>query len=118
MPVSPHFLPKAILFDCDGTLLLTADLHFEAIAEAALAQGADMPRDWYMSLTGLGRKDLFAHFTKDFGLSLDVPRLIQDSIAMTVALAPRATEIRWRAMRAPRVGVPSHAFVSPAPSTG
>ena len=92
MPVSPHFLPKAILFDCDGTLLLTADLHFEAIAEAALAQGADMPRDWYMSLTGLGRKDLFAHFTKDFGLSLDVPRLIQDSIAMTVALAPRATE--------------------------
>ncbi len=69
MPVSPHFLPKAILFDCDGTLLLTADLHFEAIAEAALAQGADMPRDWYMSLTGLGRKDLFG-FCRKFCWSL------------------------------------------------
>jgi beta-phosphoglucomutase-like phosphatase (HAD superfamily) len=92
MPVSPDFRPKAILFDCDGTLLLTADLHFEAIAEAAQAQGATMPRDWYMSLTGMGRQDLFARFAGDFSLSLDLPRLIRDSIAMTVALAPRATE--------------------------
>jgi HAD superfamily hydrolase (TIGR01509 family) len=92
MPVSLDFTPEAILFDCDGTLLLTADLHFEAIAEAAQAQGAKMGRDWYMSLTGMGREDLFARFASDFGLSLDVPRLIHDSIAMTVALAPRASE--------------------------
>ncbi|MDG1281200.1 MAG: HAD family phosphatase [Pseudorhodobacter sp.] len=92
MPIPPGFTPEAILFDCDGTLLLTADLHFEAIAKAAEAQGAKMGRDWYMSLTGMGRKDLFARFASDFALSLDVPRLIEESIAMTVALAPRAEE--------------------------
>lgn len=92
MPDSFDLTPEAILFDCDGTLLLTADLHFDAISGAAASQGAVMPRDWYMSLTGLGRQDLFARFSADFALSLDVPRLSTDSIALTVGLANQAQE--------------------------
>jgi HAD superfamily hydrolase (TIGR01509 family) len=84
--------PEAILFDCDGTLLLTADLHFSAISQAAFGQGATMPRDWYMSLTGMGRHDLFACFANDFQITLDIPSLAADSIALTVALADQARE--------------------------
>lgn len=82
--------PEAVLFDCDGTLLLTAELHFEAMAEAALRQGATMPRDWYMSLTGLGRHDTWVQLATDFSLTLDLPRLNAESIALTVDRAGRA----------------------------
>ena len=84
--------PEAILFDCDGTLLLTAGLHFDAISRAVERQGAQMPRDWYMSQTGLGRSDLFGRFANDFALSLDLQRLAADSIALTVAMAGQALE--------------------------
>ena len=81
--------PEAVLFDCDGTLLLTADLHYEGMAAACAAQGCVMPRAWYMNVTGLGRKDTFAQFAAEFDLALDHPRLVADSIANTAALADR-----------------------------
>ena len=84
--------PRAILFDCDGTLLLTSDLHFTAISQAAKLQGAEMPRDWYMALTGLGRQDLFAAFARDFGISLDLPRATEQSISATIDMASAARE--------------------------
>lgn len=81
--------PEAVLFDCDGTLLLTADLHYEGMAAACAAQGCVMPRAWYMNVTGLGRKDTFAQFAAEFDLALDHPRLVADSIANTAAMASR-----------------------------
>jgi len=84
--------PVAILFDCDGTLLLTADLHFIGISGAIRLQGMQMPRDWYMSLTGLGRRDLFARFASDFATAPDLSRLVSDSIALTVAQSCHAQE--------------------------
>lgn len=81
--------PEAVFFDCDGTLLLTADLHHEGMAAACAAQGCVMPRAWYMNVTGLGRKDTFAQFAAEFHLALDHARLVADSIAYTAGLADR-----------------------------
>lgn len=89
----PHSVnPAAILFDCDGTLLLTADLHFTGMARAMQVQGLHMPRDWYMGLTGLDRTRLFERFMADFGVAADLPRLVADSVALTVTLAAEARE--------------------------
>lgn len=82
--------PAAILFDCDGTLLLTADLHFHAMTRAVTRQGAAMPRDWYMARTGLGRRDLFTAFVAEIAPGLDVSRLCTDSIAETRVVAGNA----------------------------
>jgi HAD superfamily hydrolase (TIGR01509 family) len=90
MDTGPAFTPEAVLFDCDGTLLLTADLHFEAMAEAVRRQDGRMPRDWYMALTGLGREDTFARLAAEFGLYLDLPQLCAESVALTAALARQA----------------------------
>lgn len=84
--------PEAILFDCDGTLLLTSDLHFRAISGAIARHGGVMPHAWYMARTGLGRRDLFAQFAADFSVALDVPRIVADSIALTVTMAADARE--------------------------
>lgn len=91
-PQNPQNPPKAILFDCDGTLLLTSGLHFKAISRAIAYHGGDMPRAWYMARTGLGRRDLFAQFASDFAVPIDLPRIVGDSIALTVAMAADARE--------------------------
>jgi beta-phosphoglucomutase-like phosphatase (HAD superfamily) len=90
-PTRPQ-APKAILFDCDGTLLLTSDLHFKAISGAIARRGGLMQHTWYMARTGLGRRDLFAQFAADFKVALDVPHLASDSIALTIAMAADARE--------------------------
>lgn len=82
-PTEP--LPAAILFDCDGTLLLAGELHFNAISAAFANQGQRLRRDWYRALTGLGRRDLFARYAADFGVPLDIDRLAAESIALTLA---------------------------------
>ncbi|MFT6227170.1 MAG: beta-phosphoglucomutase-like phosphatase (HAD superfamily) [Paracoccaceae bacterium] len=84
--------PAALLFDCDGTLLLTADLHFMGMAQAMQLQGLQLPRDWYMGLTGLDRTRLFERFMADFGVTADLPRFVTDSVALTVRLAGQARE--------------------------
>ncbi|MDZ7575630.1 MAG: HAD family phosphatase [Pseudotabrizicola sp.] len=90
--IATRTAPAAILFDCDGTLLLTADLHFTGMEGAMQRQGLEMPRDWYMSLTGLDRTRLFERFMADFGVAADLPRLVADSVALTVMLAAQAWE--------------------------
>lgn len=92
MPQRRAPLPQAILFDCDGTLLLTSDLHYQAISTATALQGHSMPRDWYMAQTGLGRRDLLAQFAADFSADLNLPRMIADSVAMTIAMSAQARQ--------------------------
>ncbi len=87
-----HPAPAALLFDCDGTLVLTADLHYKAISRAVARQGHQMPRDWYRSLTGLGRRDLFKRFAADASATFDIDRLVEDSIALTVDLTGHVRE--------------------------
>lgn len=90
-PVLQH-APAALLFDCDGTLVLSADLHYTAISMAVARQGHRMTRDWYSPLTGLGRRDLFQRFAREGGLSLDIDRLVLDSIALTADLSGHVRE--------------------------
>lgn len=73
--------PDALIFDFDGTLVASGDLHFSAMAAAALRQGAEMARTWYDARTGLGRRDLMTQFSEHAHLALDVESLVQDSIA-------------------------------------
>lgn len=92
MPSPSATPPRAILFDCDGTLLLTGDLHFAALSQAVARQGAAMDRHWYDGLTGLGRRDLLALFCADHGVNLDLAGAIEESIALTTGLARQAQE--------------------------
>lgn len=74
----------AVIFDVDGTLALTASLHFDAFNAAAMRQGALMPRDWYDARKGLDRTGLIAAFAKLHGPGLDLRELARESLAITV----------------------------------
>ncbi|RUS58915.1 HAD family phosphatase [Pseudorhodobacter sp. E13] len=78
---------KALIFDCDGTLVLSAGLHFAAFSQALARQGAAMDAGWYAARTGLARRDLLTELRDSACRGLDVPRAVRDSIAATAGLA-------------------------------
>lgn len=87
-----------VIFDVDGTLVQSASLHFEAFNAAARRQGAEMEQPWYDERKGLDRAGLVAAFVAHqaaaTGHKLDAPRLMRDSLAITIARAETAvTEI-------------------------
>ncbi|KNG93939.1 HAD family hydrolase [Pseudaestuariivita atlantica] len=71
----------AVVFDCDGTLVESADAHFRAFQDAVAAQGEVLDRDWYRQRTGLDRHSLLSEFADAAGPGFDVPRAVADSIA-------------------------------------
>ncbi len=49
---------RALIFDCDGTLIETAPAHFNALRQAFALQNHTMDRAWYMARAGLTPRDL------------------------------------------------------------
>ncbi|WP_149139520.1 HAD family hydrolase [Gemmobacter caeruleus] len=80
-------MPKALIFDCDGTLVLTGDLHFDAFTEAFARQGAALDRGFYHARGGLARQGLISEWVAETGAGLDVARAVQDSIDAAARLA-------------------------------
>lgn len=85
------FAFDAAIFDVDGTLALTATLHFDAFNAAALRQGAGMSRAWYDRRKGLDRRGLAtalaqAHM-RETGRALDTGALTAESLALTIKRA-------------------------------
>lgn len=63
---------RAVIFDCDGTLVESADLHFQSFQSALQAQGHDMQFDWYIARTGLDRLAILRAFEVDAAGPLDI----------------------------------------------
>ena len=53
MPIDLPQPFRALIFDCDGTLVDTAPAHYNALTLALAAQNHTMDRAWYMERTGL-----------------------------------------------------------------
>jgi hypothetical protein len=64
-----HF--EAFLFDCDGTLAETAELHYYAPAAAPKRLGHDMPKRWYLNRFGLSLDQLLKEFKNLCGVQLN-----------------------------------------------
>lgn len=79
--------PKALIFDCDGTLVLTGDMHFAAFTDAFALQGAVLDRAFLKARDGMARGDLIAAWMQATGQAIDVARLIRDSIERAAILA-------------------------------
>jgi beta-phosphoglucomutase-like phosphatase (HAD superfamily) len=60
----------ALLFDCDGTLADTAELHHYAIAAATKSFGHEMPKEWYLERVGLSLDQLLKEFKNLCGVQL------------------------------------------------
>ena len=67
---------QAFIFDCDGTLVDSKEVHFEAFSLATLEQGVELDRDWYFTRTGLDRQSLLRKLAAKNPLELDVHKAV------------------------------------------
>ena len=72
---------RAVIFDCDGTLVDSEEAHFQSFQTALAAQGYKMDRDWYFSRTGFDRITLLKTFAAEVAADLDIAHAAQKSIA-------------------------------------
>ena len=79
---------RAVVFDCDGTLVESTDAHWRCMQAAARDQGCEMAPDWYRARTGLDRKSLFEAFGESRCPAFDVDR------ACTVSIQRYSTFVR------------------------
>ena len=56
----------ALVFDCDGTLVDSAEAHLYSIQQALAPLGQTMPPEWYHPRHGLGPDDLLDAYEADF----------------------------------------------------
>ncbi|MBB4227995.1 HAD family hydrolase [Rhizobium mongolense] len=93
LPDLSQYQFSAIVFDCDGTLVDSAALHYEAFRSGLLDQGLDMNRTWYMERTGLSRHALIAAHAEEFGSQIDVPAVVARSEDWFAENVHRMTEV-------------------------
>jgi len=70
-----------VIFDCDGTLVDSADAHMHAMQAATLEQGQEMAASWYQSRTGLDRTNLFEQFSLTTDAHFNIEQACLTSIA-------------------------------------
>lgn len=88
---------SGLIFDCDGTLADTGELHLRSFQEALARQGFTMDPDWYHARGGLARVELLQCFRSEFNIDLDCRRAAWQSIAAFGAMASRVRPIETTA---------------------
>lgn len=76
---------RAVIFDCDGTLVDSAEAHFHSFQSALQAQGHEMQFDWYFARTGLDRLAILRDFAADVPRPLDIALAARSSIDTFIA---------------------------------
>lgn len=84
---------SGLIFDCDGTLAHTGELHLRSFQQALRRQGYVMDPDWYGARTGLARVELLHSFRREFAPDLDCSRAVWQSIEAFDGLSPLAKPI-------------------------
>src|SRR5512136_1713509 len=63
--------PRAIIFDCDGTLADTMPLHWRAWQTLIRKHGIQLSEERFYALGGVPSRDILAVLKQEQGLSLD-----------------------------------------------
>ncbi len=68
--VEPHI--QGLIFDCDGTLVDTMLLHYQAWQEYVVGKDMDFPYELFIDLAGAPSDKIIEILNKKFGYSLDL----------------------------------------------
>jgi beta-phosphoglucomutase-like phosphatase (HAD superfamily) len=84
-------VPKALIFDCDGTLADTMPLHWRAWQVVTKRYQLDFPEDRFYSLGGVPSRDILKMLSVEQGRELDP---IQASHEKEAAYIPYLSEVK------------------------
>lgn len=68
---------KAVIFDCDGILVDSEGVKYEAWKRVLLSRGIDLPQERYQVLAGLSGLSILAHLEEENQMDLD-PKIIDE----------------------------------------
>jgi beta-phosphoglucomutase-like phosphatase (HAD superfamily) len=91
--MSSTLVPKALIFDCDGTLADTMPLHWRAWQVVAQKHGLRFPEDRFYSLGGVPARDILKMLSQEQGLPLDPLAVSQEKEAAYIPFLPQVQEI-------------------------
>lgn len=74
--VHPHI--RCLIFDCDGTLADTMNLHREAWQEAFTSVGETCPANFLDDLKGVPAEKIIAHLNESYGYDLDIKQFAKE----------------------------------------
>ena len=86
--------PKALIFDCDGTLADTMPLHWRAWQEATRRYGLEFPEERFYSLGGVPSRDIFKMLSEEQGVALDPLTASKEKEAAYLPYLSQVKEIR------------------------
>lgn len=84
---------QALIFDCDGTLVNTAPLHYKAFCQALSEQNTVLPLAWYNQRRGLSRHALLSQLKVETHQALDVTAAVAKSEVCFLQLVDSVQEI-------------------------
>lgn len=89
--MSSTFVPKALIFDCDGTLADTMPLHWRAWQTVAERHQLKFPEERFYSLGGVPARDILKMLSQEQGRALDHLAVAREKEA---AYIPFLSEVR------------------------
>jgi len=85
---------RALIFDCDGTLVKTPDLYGKGWRKAFRNAGLDMELAWYHLRAGMSEHMLMDAYEQEHNVKLDRERTVQDLRTALLQDMPSVREIR------------------------
>ena len=82
-----------LIFDCDGTLVDTAPVHFYAVNQALRDLDLEMSAEWYFARSGLTPAALFGQFELEKGVKIDTADLSRRYTPFFIGNLHQAQEI-------------------------
>jgi beta-phosphoglucomutase family hydrolase len=80
--------PRALIFDCDGTLADTMPLHWRAWQEVTQRYQLNFPEDRFYALGGVPSRDIFKLLSQEQGRELDPVAASREKEALYLPLMP------------------------------
>jgi beta-phosphoglucomutase family hydrolase len=78
--------PRALIFDCDGTLADSMPLHWRAWRAVAARYGFHFPENRFYSMGGVPTRDIVRTLSREQGLALDPLAVARDKEALYLPL--------------------------------
>jgi beta-phosphoglucomutase family hydrolase len=88
------FVPKALIFDCDGTLADTMPLHWQAWQVVTDRYNLHFPEDRFYALGGVPSRDILKMLSEEQGRQLDPLAASREKEAVYLPMLPQVQEVK------------------------
>ena len=81
-------MTKAVLFDFDGVIVLSEQLHMKTFFEILAPHNVNVSEErWYREFAGIGSRRIFLAMMKEYGIDADVEELVEKRRALFIDYA-------------------------------